>query len=90
MAKKIRRSTPVILWGVAITLLFLFIFWAVGYFMNGLYGYKFQLDSCWAGLTAVGSAGVLSLLKWLIDSIYNSDKGSMPEVSAYVKQEDKE
>jgi len=64
--------------GVVTALLLLFIFWSIGYFANGLYGYKFQLESCWAGLTAIGSAGVLAVLKWLIDSIWNSPNGSMP------------
>lgn len=68
-----------IIGGVIGALLLLFIFWTIGYFANALYGYKFDLQSCWAGLSTIGSAGFMALLKWLIDSIWNSDKGTKPE-----------
>ncbi|GMB00450.1 hypothetical protein [Pelosinus sp. IPA-1] len=61
-----------------IGLIFVFLSWAVGYYANGLYGSKFELASCWQGLAAIGSPGLLGLLKWIIDSFANSAKNKMP------------
>lgn len=57
---------------------FILVSWGIGYYANGLYGYKFDINSCWQGVSAVG-VGLVGLLKWLIDSVHNSEKGDMPE-----------
>lgn len=66
-------------------ILFVLLSWGVGYYLNGLAGYKFDLGSIWQGLgacvTAIGSlmtmAGV-NLGKKYIDSKYNSPAGEKP------------
>lgn len=59
---------------------FLVFCWAVGYFANALYGYKFELASCWAGFGAIGGAGVLATIKYCMDSWKNSPEDEMPAV----------
>lgn len=58
--------------------LLLFIFWAIGYFANAIYGMKFELQSCWGGVAAIGSAGVLAAIKYIMDSCRNSPNGQLP------------
>lgn len=77
----------IILIGVLIMsfILFVLLSWGVGYYMNGLLGYKFDLGSIWQGLgacvAAIGSlltmAGV-NLGKRYIDSKFNSPLGERP------------
>jgi len=70
---------------ICLFILIVLVSWAVGYYMNGLLGYKFELGSIWQGLgaciTAIGSlltmAGV-NLGKQYIDSKYNSPQGVRP------------
>jgi len=62
-----------------IALLTVLLLWAVGYIANGLFGTHFELQSCWAGLSTVGSAGFLAAVKYLVDSSpWNTNKGQMP------------
>ena len=56
----------------------LFSFWAIAFFANGLYGYKFDLQSCWGGFSAIGGAGVLAAVKYCMDSWKNSPEGQEP------------
>lgn len=58
--------------------LMLFGFWSVGYFANSLYGYHFDLQSCWTGFTAISGAGFLATVKYCTDSWKNSPPGKMP------------
>ena len=51
--------------------------WGVGYYANALYGYHFEIASCWQGVSAIG-VGLVGLLKWLVDSYKNSLEGRMP------------
>ncbi|WP_196595696.1 hypothetical protein [Pectinatus frisingensis] len=53
--------------------------WVYGYWSNGLYGTKFQIDSCWQGISACG-VGLVGLFKWLIDSTHNSPKEQFPDI----------
>lgn len=53
--------------------------WLVAFWLNGLFGYKFELGSCWQGVGAIAAAfaGIIGLAKagwtkWLIDSEHNS------------------
>ena len=55
--------------------LLLFIFWAIGFFANGLFNYKFDLASCWGGVSALSGSGTLAAVKYIYDSIYNSEEG---------------
>ncbi|MBP2629904.1 MAG: hypothetical protein H6Q70_532 [Firmicutes bacterium] len=59
--------------------------WIFGYWSNGLYGTKFELGSCWSGITVVitGFGGVIGLAKaawtkYATDSEKNSPIGEMP------------
>ncbi len=56
-----------------------FIFWAIGYFANGLFGMHFDLASCWAGMGAIATAAAAGCGKWWVDSTKNSDPGKIPE-----------
>lgn len=58
--------------------------WTYGYWSNGLYGTKFDISSCWQGISACG-VGLVGLFKWLIDSSHNSPPGQFPDT----KGEDK-
>lgn len=51
--------------------------WLYGYWSNGLYGTRFEINSCWQGLSACG-VGLIGLFKWLVDSSKNSPKGEFP------------
>lgn len=56
---------------------FVLISWGIGYYANALYGYHFEIGSCWQGISAMG-VGLVGLLKWLVDSTKNSDPGKFP------------
>ena len=58
--------------------LLLFLFWSIGYWCNALYGMKFELKSCWDGFTTLGGAGVLAMIKYVMDSWKNSNDGDKP------------
>jgi len=60
-----------------LTGIFIIVSWGVGYYANALFGAKFDLASCWQGISAAG-VGLVGLLKWLIDSGLNSDKNKIP------------
>lgn len=60
--------------------------WGVGYFANALYGYKFELASCWAGFSAIGGAGVLAAVKYCTDSFKNTEQGVAPMQGLSAKQ----
>ena len=62
----------------AIFTLFVLVSWSIGYYANALYGYKFDLGSCWAGLSAI-AISLVGILKWLMDSSKNSVQGDLPE-----------
>lgn len=56
----------------------LFFLWTVAFIGNGLYGYRFDLQSCWGGFSAIGGAGVLAAIKYCMDSWKNSPEGELP------------
>lgn len=58
--------------------LIMFILWAAGYICNAIYGMKFELQSCWNGVAALSGAGVLSMVKYIMDSWKNSFDGVDP------------
>ena len=58
--------------------LLLFLFWTIGYFANALYGMHFEIRSCWDGFTTLGGAGVLAMVKYIMDSGWNSTRGDNP------------
>lgn len=64
-----------------------FLSWLIGYWLNALYGMKFELNSCWTGIGSVGTAlGIVVGLakaawtKYGMDSRYNSPIGKPTEV----------
>lgn len=58
--------------------LLLFLFWAIGYFANALFGTKFDIRSCWDGFTTLSGAGVIAAIKYITDSLLNSESGNTP------------
>ena len=59
--------------------------WFIGFYMNGFYGTKFDLNSVWQGLGACVTAisGLLTVAgvqlgKHYVDSRYNSQAGEKP------------
>ena len=68
--------------------LLLFLFWTIGYFANALLGTKFDIRSCWDGFTTLGGAGVLAMVKYIMDSWKNSSEGEKPyDTTGAVKQD---
>jgi len=63
---------------IIIMVIALFLFWSIGYFSNAIYGTKFELASCWAGVVAIVGTGVLGLGKYYTDSKHNSEQGKAP------------
>lgn len=51
--------------------------WLYGYWSNGLYGTRFEINSCWQGISAAGM-GLVGLFKWMVDSTKNSPPGEYP------------
>lgn len=58
--------------------LLLFIFWSVGYWANAIFDTKFDLQSCWGGVAALGGSGTLAVLKYFADSWLNTERGEKP------------
>lgn len=59
--------------------------WLYGYWSNGLYGTKFEIASCWTGISAIlaGFGAILGLAsaawaKYHTDSKFNTKEGEMP------------
>ena len=77
------RAQLYIIDGIIVSLILLFIFWAVGYWCNALLGMRFELHSCLEGALAIGSAGVLSMVRYIVDSLANSPKG-VPPIKAII------
>lgn len=71
---------------ILIAFISLGICWGIGYFANALYGYKFELASCWAGFSAIGGAGVLAAVKYCTDSFKNTPQGQAPMQGLSTKQ----
>lgn len=78
----------IILIGVLIMtfILFVLLSWAIGFYANGFFGYKFELGSIWQGLGACVAAitGLItmagtSLAKLYVNSRYNSPQGENPK-----------
>ena len=67
--------------------LFLFMCWMVGYFGNGLFNTKFDLNSCWAGVASLGGAGTMATVRYLADSWWNTEKGQGVYNSIIKKEE---
>ena len=63
---------------IAGAFLLLFLFWSIGYFANAIWGMHFEIKSCWDGFTTLGGAGVLAMVKYIMDSWKNSENGSQP------------
>ena len=72
--------------GVLMTFLMMFLAlvmlsWLYGYWSNGLFGTKFEINSCWQGLAGIvtGLGGLAAMAaKYYVDSKYNSVRGEMP------------
>lgn len=65
--------------------------WMVGYWANALYGMRFELSSCWSGISVVvtGMAGIVALAgacwtKYHTDSKFNSPSGIPPVVNRII------
>ena len=60
--------------------LILFLLFLFGWISNGRYGMHYDLASIWAGVAALSGGGMLSVMRYLIASALNTDKGSEPFV----------
>ena len=78
MREKLKKIQKYLIESIIAAFLLLFLFWGVGYWANALYGTKFDLRSCWDGFTTLGGAGVLAMLKYVMDSWKNSNDGDNP------------
>jgi len=59
----------------ALGFLSLFASWHIGFYLNGLYGYRFELNSVWQGISTLMGAGVFGSIKYIADSWLNSARG---------------
>ncbi|WP_101913350.1 hypothetical protein [Megasphaera vaginalis (ex Bordigoni et al. 2020)] len=94
-----RNWLPLIIIIACVMMIFLclvLISWLYGYWSNALLGTRFEITSCWQGVTAVitGLAGIVGLAKaaWTkygYDSRFNSAKCTMP-IPAMAKEKTKE
>ena len=61
-----REWLAIVIFMVMIALFFLcvvLVSWVLGYWLKALYGYNFELNSCWQGVSAVGAAlGLIAAL----------------------------
>ena len=64
---------------IMIMMTIMFGLYIMGFLLNGFKGYNFNLDSIWAGITAIGAGGLLQFGNYTIDSLYNSPKGQPPK-----------
>lgn len=71
---------------ILISFILLGICWGIGYFANAIYGMHFELQSCWAGFTAIGGAGVLAAVKYCMDSWKNTPEGRAPSYGMSASQ----
>lgn len=55
-----------------------FLAWLGGYLLNGFYGFKFDLASCWAGFGAIATAGLTGCGKCWIESKNHLKHGELP------------
>ena len=78
---QLNKMQMYIIEGLMVAFMALFVFWGIGYFANAIYGMKFELASCWSGLQALGGAGVLAIIKYVVDSCKNSPDGQSPYTS---------
>ena len=77
--KEIRKNISDILMIIGLVGVLTVLFsWLYGYWSNGLYGTKFQVESCWTGIGAMGM-GFVGLCRYLIDSGLNSNKNEPPQ-----------
>ncbi|WP_427112459.1 hypothetical protein [Megasphaera sueciensis] len=63
---------------IAGAFLLLFLCWMIGYFADALYDMKFEIKSCWDGFTTLSGAGILAVVRYIMDSWKNSDNGVNP------------
>jgi len=63
---------------VIIMVMVLFLCWLLGYFLNALAGFKFELNSVWSGIAALASGSVAILAKYYTDSKFNTLPGHSP------------
>ena len=83
-----RRLQKYMIEAITGAFLLLFLFWTIGYFANALFGMKFEIRSCWDGFTTLGGAGVLAMVKYIMDSWKNSSEGEKPyDIAGTVKQD---
>ena len=77
--------------GIVVSMfLLLFIFWSIGYFVNATQGIKFDLKSCWDGVSVIAGTGVVGFTnmvinytkehyRYRVDSELNSEPHKPPE-----------
>lgn len=76
--KTVKNNMAIICMGFGlIAALAVLLSWLYGYWSNGLLGTRFEINSCWQGISACG-VGLVGLFKWLVDSSKNSPRGQYP------------
>lgn len=63
---------------ILIMVICIFVLFVIGYFMKGIWGFAFDLNSCWTGMAAVSTGSITGLGKYFMDSKWNSKPGEMP------------
>jgi len=55
--------------------------WLAGYWLNGLLGMKFPIDSCSTLLASGFGTGLIGFFKYCADSVVNSPRGTFPNAN---------
>ena len=87
------RQIGIMLTIMMIFLCFVMFSWGFAFWANGLIDTKFDLNSCWQGITVVAT-GLISVatfaampyIRYWISSKWNSDEGELPEDNPFEKK----
>lgn len=87
------RQIGIMLTIMMIFLCFVMFSWGVAFWANGLLDTKFDLNSCWQGITVVAT-GLISVatfaampyIRYWISSKWNSNGGEIPEDNPFEKK----
>ena len=72
---------------LATSVIIILIAWMYGYIMNGEHGAKYELSSCWTGISVITAITVVGFGKELmahvtyyVDSKFNTNQGEKPKI----------
>ena len=64
---------------ISFMIFLLFIYFSIGYFLNGLFRLSFDINACWTGIGLLSTTTIFKIGKHYINSKYNSKIGEVPK-----------